>query len=92
MPYVPLSHPFMERLIGTTRRECLDHTLFWNARYLEGKLGEFRDYYNLHRVHESLEGKTPAVASGEAVARRADPRRFRWQGHCRGLFDLPIAA
>jgi putative transposase len=28
VPYVPLSHPFVERLIGTIRRECLDCTLF----------------------------------------------------------------
>jgi transposase InsO family protein len=51
VPYVPLSHPFVERLIGTTRREFLDHTLFWNARDLERKLGEFKEYYNEHRVH-----------------------------------------
>src|ERR1700730_15732825 len=31
MPYAPLSHPFVERLIGTIRRECLDRTLFWTA-------------------------------------------------------------
>jgi len=31
VPYVPLSHPFVERLIGTIRRECLDRTLFWTA-------------------------------------------------------------
>ena len=29
---VPRSHPFVERLIGTTRRECLDQVLFWHAR------------------------------------------------------------
>jgi putative transposase len=28
VPYVPLSHPFIERLIGTIRRECLDPALF----------------------------------------------------------------
>ncbi len=92
VPYVPLSHPFIERLIGTTRREFLDHTLFWNARDLERKLGEFSEYYDQHRVHASLEGGTPAEASGEVVPRRADPRRFGWQGHCRGVFDLPMAA
>jgi len=90
--YEPLSHPFVERLIGTTRREFLDHTLFWNARDLERKLYEFRDYHNLHRVHGSLGGDTPAEASGETVLRRADLRRFRWRGHCRGLFELPMAA
>ena len=31
VPYVPMSHPFVERLIGTLRRECLDRMLFWSA-------------------------------------------------------------
>jgi transposase InsO family protein len=30
VPYVPMSHPYVERLIGTTRREFLDRILFWN--------------------------------------------------------------
>jgi len=32
VPYVPLSHPFVERLIGTLRREYLDRTLFYSGR------------------------------------------------------------
>jgi len=64
VPYVPLSHPFIERLMGTTRREFLDHTLFWNARDLERKLGEFREYYNRYRVHASLGGGTHAETGG----------------------------
>jgi putative transposase len=35
IPYVPLSHPFVERLIGTIRREYLDHMLFWTTADLE---------------------------------------------------------
>ena len=31
VPYVPMSHPFMEKLIGTVRRELLDHTPFWTS-------------------------------------------------------------
>ena len=42
VPYVPRSHPFVERLIGTTRRECLDRTLFWTAADLELKLLDFQ--------------------------------------------------
>ncbi|MDP3939430.1 MAG: integrase core domain-containing protein [Deltaproteobacteria bacterium] len=92
VPYVPLSHPFVERLIGTTRREFLDQTLFWSARDLERKLGEFKEYYNEHRVAASLDGETPAEVAGEPAAGRANPRRFRWQAHCRGLYELPMAA
>ena len=51
VPHVPLSHPFVERLIGTTRREFLDQVLFWNARDLERKLAEFQAYYNAARGH-----------------------------------------
>jgi hypothetical protein len=36
------THPFVERLIGTTRREFLDEVLFWNACDLEGKVAEFK--------------------------------------------------
>ncbi len=46
VPHTPVSHPFVERLIGTLRREFLDHVIFWNARDLERKLEEFRVYYN----------------------------------------------
>ena len=44
VPYVPFSHPFVERLIGTIRRECLDRTLFWTAADLEAKLRDFQRY------------------------------------------------
>jgi putative transposase len=59
VPYVPWSHPFIERLIGTIRRECLDRLLLWTATDLELKLLSFRDYYNRYRTHSALEGQTP---------------------------------
>ena len=59
VPHAPWSHPFVERLIGTMRREFLDHVLFWNAGDLEQKLADFRAYYNAAaRSHASLEGHT----------------------------------
>ncbi len=92
VPYAPLSHPFVERLIGTIRREHLDQIFFWNAVDLEKKLAEFRAYYNVRRVHSSLGGQTPAEVSGDCVTSRANLHNFRWQTHCRGLYQLPVAA
>ena len=40
-----MSHPFVERLIGTVRREVLDQMFFWNAFDLTRKLEMFRRYY-----------------------------------------------
>jgi transposase InsO family protein len=92
VPHVPLSHPFVERLIGTVRREFLDHVLFWHGRDLERKLAEFQAYYNKARCHASLAGYTPlTVAGGRAVA-RAHLNQVRWVSHCRDLVQLPVAA
>ncbi len=92
VPGVPVSHPFVERLIGTVRHEFLDRTLFWNAVDLQRKLSEFQHYYNQERVHASLDGKTPTEFSGESIRERAKLDEFHWQTHCRGLVQLPMAA
>jgi putative transposase len=57
VPYVPLSHPFIERLIGTLRGECLDQLLFWTATDLQVKLIAFKDYFNQRRSHSGLKGR-----------------------------------
>jgi putative transposase len=90
--YVPVSHPFIERLIGTVRREYLDGVFFWNAVDLTRKLSEFKDYYDQHRVHRSLAGITPAQLAGASRPARTTPARHAWQQHCRGLFQTPIPA
>jgi transposase InsO family protein len=59
VPYVPLSHPFVERLNGTIRRALLDRTLFWTTADLEAKPLDFKLYFNGHRAHAGLEGRTP---------------------------------
>ena len=92
VPYVPLSHPFIERLIGTVRREFLDHALFWNSLDLQRKLETFRIYYNENRVHASLDGDTPAKVSGKSTMKRAKLACFNWEPHCHGLVQLPLAA
>jgi len=90
VPHVPLSHPFVERLIGTMRQEFLDHVLFWNRRDLQRKLAEFKAYYNAARCHASLEGHMPLTfTSGHALA-PADLNHGRWVSHCGGLVQLPV--
>ncbi len=92
VPHVPLSHPFVERLIGTMRREFLDHVLFWNARDLERKLADFQTSYNAARSHASLQGHTPSTFAGGHRVAAADLNNVRWVSHCRDLVQLPVAA
>jgi transposase InsO family protein len=91
-PSLPTSHPFIERLIGTIRREYLDQLFFWNSQDLERKLDNFKKYYNEHRVHQSLDGKTPATVSGDIHIQQAVLDQYSWQSHCHGLFQTPMAA
>ena len=94
VPGTPTSHPFIERVIGTTRRECLDHLLFFNERDLQEKLNQFQNYYNERRAHSSLEFKTPKEKAAEPNANRAvvSLENYRWEKHCKGLYQLPVAA
>jgi putative transposase len=91
VPYVPLSHPFVERLIGTIRRECLDRTLFWTAADLEMKLRAFQSYYNGYRAHAALKGRPPERIL-DVGGTHASLHSYRWQSHCRGLYQTPMAA
>jgi len=92
VPYAPVSHPFIERLIGTIRREYLDQAFFWNAMDLTRKLAEFQNYYNAHRVARSLAGDTPAQCAGAPSPAPAALDHYAWRPDCRGLFQTPIAA
>ena len=90
--YAPLSHPFVERLIGTIRREYLDHVPFWSARDLERKLMYFKEYYNRDRVHRGLDRTPPAEKVGKTNRKIARLDDYRWQKRCLGLYQLPAAA
>ena len=91
-PYSPTSHPFIERLIGTIRRDHLDRLFFWNDQDLERKLAAYGHYYNKHRSHQSLNGNTPLLAIDNAQNPHAKLDNYSWQSHCNGLFQTPIAA
>ena len=89
VPYVPLAHPLVERLVGTLRRECWDRTLFWTTADLEAKLREFQEYFDEHRTHAGLEGRLPDPGGPASPISFAS---YRSQKHCRGLYQTPIAA
>jgi len=84
-----MSHPFVERLIGSIRRELLDHTLFWTVGDLENKLRDYQCYYNGCRTHSGRDGVTPVEP---VAAKVSDINQYRWKNYCRGLFQFPIAA
>ncbi|MDY0001750.1 MAG: integrase core domain-containing protein [Polyangia bacterium] len=57
IPYkAPNAAAHMERLIGTLRRECLDHLLIWNERHLHLVLSEMIKWYCGGRVHQGIHG------------------------------------
>lgn len=92
VPFTPVSHPFVERLIGTIRREFLDHTPFWNSLDPRRKLNEFRDYYNHHRTHTALCGCSPASPPKSKQLSFIDINHFAWKSHCRDQFQTPVQA
>jgi hypothetical protein len=92
VPYAPISHPFVERLIGTICREYLDNVFFWNVVDVTRKLADFQTYYNAYCVHRSLDGVAPALRAGASPATPAKLDSSAWKMHCRGLFQTPTPA
>jgi len=58
-PRSPWQNPYVERLIGSIRRECLDHLIVFNASGLRRTLKSYFDYYHGVRTHLSLEKDAP---------------------------------
>ena len=53
-PRSPWQNPYVERLIGSIRRECLDHVIVLHERHLRRLLTEYFDYYHHWRTHRAL--------------------------------------
>jgi putative transposase len=58
-PRSPWQRVYVERVIGTIRRECLDHVIVFNERCLQRHLRNFLDYYHRSRTHLGLQKDTP---------------------------------
>lgn len=58
-PRSPWQNPMVERLIGSLRRECLDHVIVFDEEHLCRILTDYLSYYHRHRPHRSLEQDCP---------------------------------
>jgi len=75
-PQSPWENCYVERVIGTIRRECLDHVIPFGERHLLAILKEFVAYYNCGRCHSAMDGNSPiprAVEPEPAADVRATP-------------------
>jgi transposase InsO family protein len=66
-PRSPWQNPFVERVIGSVRRECTDHIIPMGESHLRRVLSEYVAYYNESRTHQSLGGNTPEPRSVQSV-------------------------
>jgi transposase InsO family protein len=76
-PRSPWQRAYVERVIGTIRRECLDHLIVFNERSLHRHLQAFVDYYHRSRVHLALAKDTP------------EPRPIQ-PPECGGIVSIPV--
>jgi len=58
-PGSPWQNPYCERLIGSIRRECLDHVIVLSERHLMRVLRGYASYYHSSRTHQSLDNDCP---------------------------------
>ena len=67
-PRSPWQNPYVERVIGSIRRDCLDHVIIFNERHLRGILRDYFDYYHTCRTHLSLNKDSPQPRSSKHEA------------------------
>lgn len=86
----PWQNAYVERVIGSLRRELLDHVIVLNERHLRRLLSSYMDYYHPWRTHQSLDRDAP---NGRAI-RPSDPSQVTESPAVQGLhhYYLPMAA
>ena len=58
-PGSPWQNPYVERFIGSLRRECLNHLIILSEQHLKRIVASYLDYYHNHRTHLSLDCNAP---------------------------------
>ena len=66
-PRSPWQNPYCERVIGTVRRDCLDHVIVLGEQHLRRVLREYLEYYHGSRTHLSLDKDAPEPRAREAI-------------------------
>jgi transposase InsO family protein len=79
-PRSPWQNGYVERVIGSIRRECLDHMIVLGEAHLQRTLDAYANYYNFARTHLAL-GKHAPISR---------PVRHRGDIHARPSADYPI--
>ena len=80
----PWQNPYVERFIGTLRRELLDHVIVFSENHLRRLLKEYiEDYYHLTRPHQGLDGDTPIPSN--RLMRKEYPTKLVSIPICGGL-------
>jgi Integrase core domain len=74
-PQAPWQNPYVERVIGSIRRECLDQIVVVNERHLRRVLSQYLGYYHRSRTHLSLDKNSP---------------EFRWLQRVGSVAALPV--
>ena len=68
-PQSPWQNPYAERLIGSIRRECLNHFVILNAKHLKRTLARYFDYYHESRTHLGLGKQCPFPRQSSSVGK-----------------------
>ena len=68
-PGSPWQNSFAERLIGTIRRECVDHVVAWSEQHLRQIVKSYANYYNSARTHGSLDKDAPVSRPVQRIGR-----------------------
>ncbi len=65
----PWQNPYVERSIGSFRRECLDHVIVMGERHLRRVLTDYFCYHHRWRTHQSLEMDSPDPRKVQRIER-----------------------
>src|ERR1039457_3252514 len=92
-PRSPWQNGYAERLIGSIRRECLDHVVVFGERHLRHVLLSYMNYYNEARTHLSLDKDAPVTRAVATTGRiLGHPILGGWSADNRSTIRSPSAS